>query len=235
MSRIMKTSILEHPKVHRTLRKLYKRKIRNTYTMSITTPSVSPQAIQQPAPATSPPVASPAAIPPTSPNPGQPAPTSNQQKTAEVPILVKILAILQILTSAAVTVGGVVLIVLGVLTLDPTSVQAQNSAVLDVMTQAYPSITDYLGITLMIAGVAVFALGILGMFIAYGLWKGKNWARILAIIFMFLGVISNIVAMTQGSYISPAIGIIVDLAIISYLMFSSSVKAAFTAPKKKLV
>ena len=78
-----------------------------------------------------------------------------------------------------------------------------------------------------IMGLALIALGILAIFVGRGLWKGKSWARIVAIILTIIGLVMGLVAMIQGEVSSNIVGVILNLVIGSYLLFSPKVKNAF--------
>ena len=75
-------------------------------------------------------------------------------------------------------------------------------------------------------GILLLAFAVLSFFIARGLWKGKNWTRILTIIFAILGILSTIVSLFSGRFSS-----IIQLAIYGwiayYLIANKEVKAFF--------
>lgn len=79
-----------------------------------------------------------------------------------------------------------------------------------------------------VVGIVVIGLGVLSIFIGRGLWKGKNWARIVAIIFSVLGILSGLYSIVKGSY-SSLLGMVINLVIGGYLMFNSAVKSAFSS------
>ena len=79
-----------------------------------------------------------------------------------------------------------------------------------------------------VGGIIMLVLGILGFFIGRGLWKGRNWARIVAIIFSVMGVLMAIFLMIQGSIFNGIFNLIVSGFIGGYLLFSPSVKEAFS-------
>lgn len=72
-----------------------------------------------------------------------------------------------------------------------------------------------------LGGIILIALGILGFFIGRGLWKGRNWVRVVAIILACLGFITAIFSF-------DILGIIIHGIIGGYLLFSTRVKKAFT-------
>lgn len=70
----------------------------------------------------------------------------------------------------------------------------------------------------------IFALGFatLNFFIGRGLWKGKNWARIAAIVLHSIGLLS----IFSGTF-SAVLQAIFHIIIISYLSLSKKVKIFF--------
>lgn len=80
-----------------------------------------------------------------------------------------------------------------------------------------------------IGGIIVIGLGVLSFFIGRGLWKAKNWARIVAIVFAALGILMSMIMMIMmpGSIVSNIFNLVIDLLIGGYLLFSKDVKQAF--------
>jgi len=78
-----------------------------------------------------------------------------------------------------------------------------------------------------ISGIVFIGLGILSFFIGRGLWKLRNWGRILAIIFMVLNIIYIILSMVSGFIAAQIMLLIIDLVIVGYLTFDKEVKKAF--------
>ena len=76
-------------------------------------------------------------------------------------------------------------------------------------------------------GILLVGIGVLYFFIARGLWKGKNWARIVVIIFSSLGVLNGLYSLVHFS-IFGLIGLAVNAFIVYYLGFSQEGKAAFS-------
>ena len=77
-------------------------------------------------------------------------------------------------------------------------------------------------IALGIAGVLAI-VGILYLVTAYGLWTGKGWARMLAIILLILDIIGGLLTLPAG-----IIGLIIAGVLLWYF-FTPSVKAFFGA------
>lgn len=117
-------------------------------------------------------------------------------------------------------IGAVVSVILGILFL--VGAGAMGSLLASV------PIIGALGAGLFIVGaVIMIAIGVLAFFVGRGLWKAKAWARIVAIIFAIVGVVLAVVGMVQGSIASNIFSLVVNAVIGGYLLFSSSVKAAF--------
>ncbi len=76
-----------------------------------------------------------------------------------------------------------------------------------------------------VMGVISVALAVLFFFIGKGLWNGKSWARIVAIVLAALSILNGIysIATGQGGWV----GLIIQLVIGGYLLFNSGVKEAF--------
>jgi uncharacterized membrane protein (DUF2068 family) len=84
---------------------------------------------------------------------------------------------------------------------------------------------SYTGGVYLIFAILAILLGVLSIFIGIGLWGGQNWARIVAMVFSFLGLLYAISTMIhgRGGYIS----FVVDLIVILYLAISPRVRASF--------
>lgn len=140
----------------------------------------------------------------------------------EIPVGVKIIAVLYY-------IGAVLGVIFGILFL-------VGAGLIGTVASQIPIIGLFGSGLFVVAGIILIGLGVLGFFMGRGLWKGKNWARILAIIFAGLGVIMAIVAMftTQigvnitGQIASQIVNLAINLVIGGYLLFSKKVKAAFS-------
>ena len=78
-------------------------------------------------------------------------------------------------------------------------------------------------------GVFFLIMAIVSLLLAWAFLKGKNWARLLAIIFLVLSIIGNLIGVLGGvSLITVAISILLPLLIVWYL-FRPKVKQWFTA------
>jgi len=88
---------------------------------------------------------------------------------------------------------------------------------------AFSGIITAIGI---VAGIILIALAVLYFFIGRGLWKGQNWARIVVLIFIVIGLIGSLVSI-MGNLASSIVGIIIDVVIIWYLGFNQEAKSYF--------
>ena len=84
---------------------------------------------------------------------------------------------------------------------------------------------DELGGAIIAASSVGLALGIAGLFIAWGLISGKGWAWIITIIITIIMVIVNIISIASGRY-EHLFGLIIN-GIILYYMYRPQVKAYF--------
>ena len=74
---------------------------------------------------------------------------------------------------------------------------------------------------LLLLTIFPIALGIFLFFVARNLWKGRKWARLIVMIISVLGILASF-----GSLSPP--GIIINLFIAGYLLFSKRAKEAFS-------
>lgn len=76
--------------------------------------------------------------------------------------------------------------------------------------------------------LGIFFLGcaILDFFLARGLWKGQNWARIFVLILFSLSALGNLISIIGGDF-RNIVGLLITGFVIWYLGFNKEVKAAF--------
>jgi uncharacterized membrane protein (DUF2068 family) len=75
-------------------------------------------------------------------------------------------------------------------------------------------------------GVVFIIIGLLYLLIGVGMWKVKNWARILTIVFCGLGALSQAWGLVHHFSIFAIVILAIDILIIWYLL-KPNVKAAF--------
>ena len=86
---------------------------------------------------------------------------------------------------------------------------------------------EELNLAILISSVLIF-LAALSFFIARGLWKGKNWARILVIIFAILNFIIGIMFLVKMDISNGITNLLPGGLIAGYLLFSTKVKEFFS-------
>jgi uncharacterized membrane protein YfcA len=80
-----------------------------------------------------------------------------------------------------------------------------------------------------VLGVFFLIMAIISLVLAWAFLKGKNWARVLAIIFLVLSIIGNLIGVLGGTSIfTVALSILLPLLIVAYL-YRPNVKQWFTA------
>ena len=131
----------------------------------------------------------------------------------QMPTGVKVISILYY-------IGAVISLTFGILLV------AGAGAIADYLTQFM--MIDILGSGLLIiAGIILIVMAIVDFFIGRGLWKGMNWARILAVIFAVIGLISSLINLIGGDF-TQIFSLVIDGLIGWYLWFNVNVKKAFS-------
>ena len=125
-----------------------------------------------------------------------------------MPLGVKIISILHYIAAAFTVLASLILIL---------SAGAVGSAI--------PFFGAIGGLMLGAAAVFMIGLAVLVFFIGRGLWKGQNWARIVAIVFGCLGMIRATFGIADNpSYVAT---LVIYVLIVGYLAFSPKVKKIF--------
>jgi hypothetical protein len=124
----------------------------------------------------------------------------------EVPTGVKVIAVLYYIGAVLTILGGIMMFI--------------GSGFL-------ATIVPFLSGFAIAGGVLMLALGVLGFFIGRGLWNGRNWARIVALIFAVIGLVGAIMGMVGGAIGSNIFGLIINGLIGWYLGLNANVKQAF--------
>lgn len=123
------------------------------------------------------------------------------------PTGVSILAILDIL-------GGILAVLLGGVLAARSGSGLLNSV----------GFSGFTGLVTAIGGGVVIA-GLLAIFVGWGMWTGKGWAWIVALILAGLGVLGGLGSLAFGST-SALVSLVIDVIIVWYL-FRPHVKAYF--------
>jgi uncharacterized membrane protein (DUF2068 family) len=147
-------------------------------------------------------------------------------KAGKRPVGVTLLAILEIIGGVFLLLGALVML----------SVQALAASIVGALAIFIRPLLAAITAVLVICAVADLVTG-------WGLWKGKSWARLAAIILLALGIISPIIAllalsvalklpagavwiMLQGSISSIIVGIVIN-ALFIYILMRRGAKAFF--------
>ncbi|MDD5700302.1 MAG: hypothetical protein PHH00_03905 [Candidatus Nanoarchaeia archaeon] len=86
---------------------------------------------------------------------------------------------------------------------------------------------------LFIASAIFVALAVLAFFVARGLWKGKNWARIVVVVFSILEIVMIIAAffygnLTASDNVLNLLSLVANGLIGGYLIFNKNAKKVFS-------
>jgi len=145
-----------------------------------------------------------------------------EQETRKVPTGVKVIAVLDYISAAIFLLFVIFSLILGIwLLVYPESI-AQN-----LPANLFGELFSVIATFVLAAGLVSLGLAILLFFVAKGLWKGKNWARIFTIIVSIIWLIFSFVQLFRGDF-GQILNIIIYGLIGGYLLFSKKVKAAFT-------
>jgi hypothetical protein len=74
-------------------------------------------------------------------------------------------------------------------------------------------------------GFFIIIVGVLAIVVGWGMWSGKGWAWILAIILYALGALTSLLSLAGGN-VSSVVGLLID-ALLLWYMFRPHVKAYF--------
>lgn len=120
--------------------------------------------------------------------------------TAERPVGVTVLAILQILLGILLLLGGFALTIIGF-----------------ALPEIFPHVLRF-AIRPALVGIALLGFASIAFILSYGLWNGKRWAWAAALIFALLGIVLAVVSLFLRPGIGELISLIIDLMIVYYLM-----------------
>jgi uncharacterized membrane protein (DUF2068 family) len=151
---------------------------------------------------------------------------SPEVKVERRPVGVTIIALLDIIGGVLLILGALIMLLL----------EGVAASILGPMVIFMRSLLTAISAFLIIGAVVDFVIG-------WGLWKGKNWARIVNILLLALGIISPIITylimsvalripagaawyLLQGNISSFAVGIIINVLFI-YILMRRDAKAFF--------
>ncbi len=141
--------------------------------------------------------------------------SQTEHRRRQVPIGVKIIAVLDY-------IGAVILAILGIFLI------FASASLTEYLVETIEGIETFSAGIFIVMGIIMIAFAVLGFFVGRGLFRGEQWARIVEIIFAVLAVISSISTIVQGNAsFSGIIELIIYLVIGAYLLFSKEVNKAF--------
>jgi len=79
-------------------------------------------------------------------------------------------------------------------------------------------------------GIILFVVGLLGIAVAWGLWKYKNWARILTLIFVGISFISTLIGLFKGFEVMQIVWLVIYALIVYLFGFYSPIVRLFYNP-----
>lgn len=145
-----------------------------------------------------------------------------QQSIAQkqIPVGVKIISVLDWIGAVIMILAGLLFIGLGIFSF------GGGASSIERLEQA-GGLFAFLGAFALIGGIILLGLGIFYIFVARGLWKGRNWARIAQIIFACIGMMFAIFGLIQLKF-GNIFSLVISCLIAGYLLFSKKVKEAFS-------
>ena len=149
--------------------------------------------------------------------------TAVQTPTSGAPTLVKIISVLAYIDAGFLALMAIGSIIGGIVFMSGGSLGAGLGDTLGAIVGLFASLA---GVMFLVLGVICIPFAILYFFIGKGLWNGKNWARVVTIVFSLLGVLISIISLIQGSWGSILI-LLVNGAIAGYFLFSKEAKGFF--------
>ncbi len=135
------------------------------------------------------------------------------KKVLELPIGVKIISVLYYIAAVSSIILGI-------------SFLAGASIAREALTSQIPTLVLF-GPGMLIFGAVFLVVGIISFLIGRGLWKGKNWARIVAIIIAGIGIVFAIIGIVQGNIIGTLFRLVLNGVIGGYLLLNKQVKKVF--------
>ena len=136
------------------------------------------------------------------------------------PLGVAILAVIDIIGGILAIIGGLFYIIVG----------GYLVAYLETFTGHLGIVGGGLAAIAATTGVVILVVGIISIVLGWGLWGGKEWARIIAIIFSIIGLLFGVLVLLVAIGAAGLFGIVIIgvYAIVVYYLTRPHVKAFFT-------
>jgi hypothetical protein len=143
-----------------------------------------------------------------------------------MPMGVKIISVFTYVLSALLVIMSIFLFGAGAL-LNQTDAQQLIKMFVEDST-ASTTVASDITLGIFIGGVIFLIFGVFMYYVARSLWKGKNWARIILVIFFGLGFVGALSDILMGSVWMSLPDLIIDGIIAGYLLFNDKVRSAFS-------
>jgi hypothetical protein len=131
-----------------------------------------------------------------------------RKKDKKMPKLVKVISVLYYIGAALGLIFGILFIA--------------GAGIIDLILEQMPEIAALGAGVFVLIGILLIVLSVVDFFVARGLWHGRNWARIVVMVFCVLGILTGLT-----NIVSNWFNILVDLAIGLYFYLNKEVKKAF--------
>jgi hypothetical protein len=146
------------------------------------------------------------------------------QRKIRIPLGLKIIAILTYVKAFFLILGGIGLFLGGIISSAIVGSLGIDK-ILQMMGEATgslsPEVTVFILSSLILGGVLVIIFGIIAWYIGRGLWRGRNWARVVVIVLMAIAFIEGLVGFDLATLIFSGI-------VGGYLWFNKDVQKYYS-------
>lgn len=147
-----------------------------------------------------------------------------EKAKADRPLGIAILAVLDIIGGILAFIGGIGMAAVSAVVNDPEIRDMIRDSMISAGVADVDAILDILATVLIVFGAILFIMGLVGIAVGWGFWKGSGWAWIVGVIFYIVGIGISAVGMVWS--LTNVIGVIIGVVILYYL-FRPNVKAWF--------
>jgi len=159
---------------------------------------------------------------------------SDNKVTKNMPFGVKLLSVLSYISAGILFIYGLIYVFLEITLLAFKNTIVNRIGAVAVNKSISISATDLnqgaqTTELLFLAGIIIFiGLAVLLLFVGRGLWKGRNWSRILLIVLSVILVVLTLIYLASGySLLVSLLILVINIWIAGYLLLSEKAKTAF--------
>ncbi|MBS3072585.1 hypothetical protein J4477_02000 [Candidatus Pacearchaeota archaeon] len=159
------------------------------------------------------------------------------RKFDNIPLSIKIISILFYVAGALALAFGIFFIISVFMIPNLVRSLGTPEEIIQIITESNPGVqitVDDLSNLISIlpvlfagAGIVLIALGILYIFIGRGLISRKQWAKVLAVLFVALGIVQSVISLFGGRIVSGIVWLAIFITIEYYLAFDEQSKKFF--------